>query len=74
MNEEDEIRPDEQHAFCLARDMAKAMEKNGADPHAVGRGLLVCATYQLRKSMSTEQIAELFYEHADDWAVFNFDK
>lgn len=67
----DDLHPDEQHAFSEAYDLIERLIRAGGNPEFVGRGVLVAAVSCLRKSLSHDQIAEVMYQFADDYAVRN---
>lgn len=71
---DDDLHPDEQHAFSEAYDLIRRRIEAGGDPRHVGQGVLVAAVSCLRKVLSNEEIAAKMYEYADDYAVRNLEE
>lgn len=60
----------EQEAFSAARELARQLREDHAIPQSeVGKGFLVAAVNELRKSIGEASTAEILYEYADDYAV-----
>jgi hypothetical protein len=69
-DEDDYPTAAEQRAFSEAEDLAARLRREmGYDQGEIGKGLLVSALSQLRKSIGNEATAELLYQAADDYAV-----
>ena len=69
MSDED-ISPGEQAGFTEAHDLiARLTAETRFRPVDVGKGVLVAALSCLRKELPNYEVAKLFYEIADDYAV-----
>ena len=67
---EDGISPGEQAAFCETHDLiARLRAETASDPVDIGKGALVAALACLREVLPSDDVATLFYEVADDYAV-----
>ena len=72
MDDDGDLSASEQIAFCEAHDLIKRLqERPDLNATDIGKGVLVAAVSCLRKVLSGEEIAHIFYEYADDYAARN---
>lgn len=71
---DDDLPLGEQAAFSATYDLIENLKGDTRlDPVDIGRGLMVAAVSCLRKELSNEEVAKLFYEVADDYATRGVD-